>query len=528
MNLIFNDRVINPCEHIPEPDNMIDFNDIPTAPVQNMFNFDGPLGMAFDGDNAVSSLLLVPLEPDTTRAESKLIADVGSFDYAYTRGLFTHRNSLGRSLKAFVSYRRATGADRYRDDETYHMWLEWTKPISQFFRVNASGRMYKREGEFPIRPELSGSKIDRFRRDRDLTATIDWMHGTSSRTNLEFRHQLSISDLEDPFSGYFRKFDFIDNSFSMIHDMKLGPFGTRFSITAAEEIFHDYKNEFKQYNGNIGLGILRGDSLNALTGLIRIEKSGEFELLPSGMLGYSHNGRLVHLSASAGYAVRFPRCYEMEISPRFGQILTQSTGVDYYEIGNKNLLPEKQLTGNLTFALGKAGSDFQFSATGGKIENAIDWIRFDTLGLELVATRPGNREIIFGSVSAMQNLNLNDRLIFSAGGSYRHVEIDKNDNTPYTPNYQLFSGLQLYHHIKKLDLHLYIYGEAMYHSIYHGYDLQEYGEKVIFNLKFSFRIKKFRFYQIFQDVPSIDYSLRENYYIPGRYVFYGVTWEFLD
>ena len=82
--------------------------------------------------------------------------------------------------------------------------------------------------------------------------------------------------------------------------------------------------------------------------------------------------------------------------------------------------------------------------------------------------------------------------------------------------------------IEKLGLKLYVYGEALYNAVYHGYDSQEYGENIIFNLKLSFKIKKFHFYYVFQNIPSIEYYSRANNRILGRYNWYGVTWEFLD
>ncbi len=88
--------------------------------------------------------------------------------------------------------------------------------------------------------------------------------------------------------------------------------------------------------------------------------------------------------------------------------------------------------------------------------------------------------------------------------------------------------MELYHYVSALDVHLYGYLETTYNGPYFGNLIGNMGEQPIFNLKLSFRIKKFRFDYIFQNLSAIEYQSREDATISGRYNYYGITWEFLN
>lgn len=528
VNIIFNNRQLKPLEHLPEPDGKIDFNDIPTTFTGHIYNIEGPLGLALGGDNLTSSMILVPPDPDTTRAESRMDVNVGSFGYAYTKGMFTHRNAQGRSIKMGAGYRKAVGADIYRDDNAYHQWAELILPVGNRVRLNFSGRLYRRDGTIPLRPRTSSANFDRFRRDKDFAADLDWAHSSRQKTSFEFRHQKLESNIESNFSLYYHNIDFFDNTVILSHERKFGKVDTRIRAAVSQEKYKDNQYSSKRHHGYADMLSSVGDSSNSILTYIKAEKAGGYKVVPSAALAYLKYSSLFRFSASFGYSTKIPRQYELDLVPRLDNVYTGGGGIDYYEAGNPFLKAEKQAMGNVMMSLGKAGSDFSLSFTGGQIFDGIDWQRFDTLDLELTGIRPENNDIDFYNVTAGQKLHWKDNIIWSGSGSYRYVKQGDNDDLPYSPDYQFFSSLQLYYYIQKLELHLYAYTEGMYSGIYYGYNGKEYGQDFIMNVKLSFRIKKFQFFYIFQNMPSINYLSREEFFIPGRYNWYGITWEFLD
>lgn len=530
MNVIFNGRALHPLEHLPEPDNRIDFNDIPTAAIDKVYNIEGPLGLAFGADNAVSSVFLIPRRPDTTRAESRLIVDKGSFGYANTKVLFARRYLNGRSFRAGVEYRRADGLLSYRNDDSYHQWGEILYPLNNRIRLDLSGRLYHRQGTYTVEPDISAFWPDRSRRDRDLTAGLNLYHSAEKTTRLEFRHQRSESSLDEYSAKYQRNLDFLDNSFSVSHDRKLGGADLTANAAIAREEYNDSGLKKRRVCGDAEVRLQSGDSSHPAIAFLKAEKVEGFNIGVSAALGYLINSPNYYLSASAGYATKIPRQYELYLVRQLTGILSASTP-DYFESGNSNIKPEKQLIGNIIAGLGKTGSDIVLSITGGKIFNGIDWQREypkDTLGAIVTAFTPQNKDITFAAASARKRVSWGDWLHLSSGGSCRYMKEGNDDASWYLPDYQLFSGLELYHHIQSLDLHLYGYIECSYAGPYFGPLGTRLGEKPIINMKLSFRIKSFRFYYIFQDLPSLEYQSREFYTIPGRFNYYGLVWEFLD
>jgi hypothetical protein len=527
MNVIFNGRSLHPVEHLIEPDNKMDFNDIPTAPVADIYNLEGPLGMVLGAENGTSSLIMQPYSTDTTGPKSKLVVDKGSFGYAYTKAVFANDYPDGKSIRLALGYRKAAGAFVYRDDDGYHQWGEVVYPVKDRLRLNFSGRLYRRKGTYIVRPIVSSYYLNRFRRDRDLSAGLEYAHSPNHTSRIEFRHQRSESKIDRWLAAYWRGLDIFDNSIILSHDMRAGQGCLNTSLSATQEKFNDGSYSNKRHRGYFDFRYLRKIKSSTVMTYFKLEKVGGFDPAPSGALIFSKSGESYYLENSIGYCVKMPRQYELDLSPRYGGILS-ITGPDYYESGNRDLKPEKQLTGHMALGIGKPGSDMLISITGGKIFDGIDWRRSDTSSLGLGAFVTGNNEIEFANITARQKISFWDKLYWSGGGSYRYAKIGEVENLPYSPDYQLFSNLELYHYVEKLELHLYGYGEAIYYQPYEGYLGEKLGKKVIMNANLSFRIKKFRFYYAWQNIPAYVYLMHEDYSIPGRYISYGIIWEFLD
>jgi len=482
-SVIFNKKQINPLDHVTGPDNMIDFNDIPTGPVQDFYNIEGPLGSFLGANNGVSSLILKSYEPKTVSSESKMVADVGSYGYAYTKGLFTHRNAAGRSIKASVSYRKADGIYGY-DDETYHQWAEIVVPFKNKFKAYFEGRMYDREGLYPF--ETNASAIDRTRLDRDFSAGIDWLHNNSSTSKIRFRTEQSESNNIILSESYLSKIETYDRSLSFTHSQKAGTWDLIFDAVVDQQSYKDTAGTAKRYGGLISFKTMIGAGKGRFLTLLKINASESRKPLPSAMAGYVQQGENHYLSLAIGTMSKYPRLYELNLSEN--RFISQD---NYMEIGNKYLLSEKQITGNLTYALGGINNDTQLSITAGSIKDGVDWSRIQNG--DTTEYTPVNSDIKFANLTLRKNINWNNWLIISGGGSYRYNEINDNETPPYSPNYQLFGTLQIHKFIEKLGLNLFAYGEVLYNSQYSGYNNDFYGQGWLIRLKpsnFEFEIKE--------------------------------------
>jgi outer membrane cobalamin receptor len=527
-NVIFNNRSLSPLEHLPEPDNMIDFNDIPTTAVDDIYSVAGPLGMAFGGSGNLYSIVLIPNAPETTIAESRMVVDKGWYGYAYTKGALATRNSSGRSIRLAAGYRKADGFYTNSRDDAYHQWGEIIYPLNNKVRVNLSGRLYRRQGQYVFRPAVSSFYLDRFRRDRDLTAAVQIAHSSRRSSTLEFRHQRSEERIDRPLTLYYRDMDVYDNALAFSHDGNFGPVAVKASASVGEEKYKGAGLTDKRWRKALDLQLLTGDSATALLSIIRLEKSGGFGPAPSAALICSRDfGEKAFLSAALGYNTKLPRQYELYLVPRAGRFLSDS-GPDYLESGNPDLKEERQLVGSLILGLGRIGNDLTISATGGKIFDGIDWACIDTTIYTLGHFMTINHDIEFASVSAKQRLSWKDFAHWSGGIAYNHLAAGDDKSLPYSPDLRAFSNLELHIYVRKLDLHLYGYGQGNYVSEYTGYTGQKLGDRATLDVKFSFRIKRFRFFYISQNVLNPIYESRERYQLAGRFNYYGVRWEFLN
>jgi hypothetical protein len=533
-DVILNGRSLNPVEHIIRPDNLIDLNDVPTTPVQSVYSADGPVGMIFGEGNATSSVILLPVAPEGPQAESRMVVDKGSSGYANTRAVFSQKGKNGKLVRAALEYRKADGLVRYREDDAYHQWGELIFPINTKSRVTLGGRLYRRIGSYPIWPDSTYDNLGQSRRDRDLSAGFEIDHSFGGTSRILFRHQRSESRLDDRINLYFRNLDIFDNTLSIEHTRPIGSLGFRTGLEITQYDFHDGPTDRRRRRAKFHGSLIRGSRISSWAATFAYEKVGGFEPEPSGAILLTFNGDKFYLSSSIGYSTKFPRQYELDLVP-LAERLINPNNVDYYESGNPDLLPEKQLVGNLSLGIGKAGADFLLSITAGKIIDGIDWeiSLLDTLGSTVDAYKAVNNDLEFINITGRQKIMIGEILYWSGGASYRQLKVDKDDNPPYAPEYQAFSNLQIYQYVKFLELHLYGYLEAVYNGPFKtrpAFGIAEYEieNDTILNLKLSFRIKKFRFYYVFQNLLDTEYSLRDGYVIPGRFNYYGLTWDFLD
>ena len=232
----------------------------------------------------------------------------------------------------------------------------------------------------------------------------------------------------------------------------------------------------------------------------------------------------------AGYTERAPTLHELNLKFQRATIYTDTT-LNYADQGNPGLRKEEQLVASATVEYGSLDNNLRLSVTTGSIKNAIDWYNRQLVGeegLSYTLFAPRNDEITFTDISLHQKIKLRDWLRLRSGGAYHIVDYRLLETKPYQPDYQVFSGLELHLYWPQKIMDLFAYGEITYVSEYEGYSVRGLGHELIGNVKLSFRIKNFRFHYVIQNILSTEYEPRENMINPGRYIYYGLTWNFFN
>ncbi|MBI5265849.1 MAG: hypothetical protein HY851_01325 [candidate division Zixibacteria bacterium] len=521
VNWVLSGMPVTLFEHVPEMDGMADAEDLPTTGDQSAYLLPGPVGLLFGGDQATATLVAAPESLSTTDAHSTMFVDKGTDDYAMTRGRYAKRFGSGRRVDLSIGYRNV-GAGYLTSDDTYHYAGDIYEPIGSRWGLRTEGWLYTRDGKFEIGSPLGMMPVGRYRFERH--AAVSLMRADSAhraRTEVRYEHARQGSHYGSQIG---RWFDQIGHGVSANREWISG--AAMFRIRGQGNILK-YDNGVvgkDRTTGDLSVSMIRpvGGFQTAVAVGSRYDK--DFKALPYAVVTALRERRTSLLNLSLGYAERAPTMHELYLP--YIQSLLVSGGLPYADSGNTGLVKEKQLVGSMYGELGTRDNAIGVSATGGRIENAVEWVR--QVGPAVTLHTPVNVTRQFSAVSASARFRITDVARFHAGAGYSHV--DRTDNRPryYAPETQAFAGLELHWNWTQKLVHLRGYGELVYTGPYHGYVEEDLGDRVLANGTVSFQMGGFRFFYVFRNMFDIQYDSRD--YMPtlGRYVSYGFVWNFLN
>ncbi len=525
LNVISNGIPYTPFEHIVEPDGMMDLNDVPTALDGPVYIFPGPMGQLFGGGGSVATILTVPATADSNQPASAFMADKGFFGYAFVRGSYAREFSNGRKIELSASSRKSEGIIFGGNDEQLHYTAAMFFPIKAKLGFNLDAKMYNREAALAIRPDSGGVLLHRDRFDRSLHASLELHNGQrSSRSEFGYRHLRQGSYLDNIYRG---RFNNTENGLFLAHEQM---FGSRIFKAEIGADFMEYDNNktFNRFNSSLALSLATRKKVNNLSLQAKAVYSDDYDFLPGGIIQYQSDFDKLFIQLSVGYSQKEPSLHQLNL--QFQQDALYGTAAqEYSESGNLNLKKEAQLVGSFTIAPGTIDNNLSINVTGGKITDAIEWSSKNTSGTITVRHfTPVNDDIAFITASVKPRLRISDILRFNAGAAYHKYDYDSLGERPYQPEYNLFTGLELHHFWRDRLVDLFAYGELTYTGPYAGYDKSSLGKDLIANAKLSLGLKNFRFHFVFQNTFDNVHEAREELTIPGRFFYYGLTWNFFD
>jgi len=525
LNVLLDDWPIHPFDHIPEPDGLIDLNDVPSALDYDVFVLPGPLGRLFGGKQSVATLLTRPRRPDSYEPESAFLVDKGSFAYSYARGRYSKLFTQGREIDMSIGYRKADGVYAWYGDDSYHYFGDVYLPLSRKIAFRATGQLYDREGRLAIRPYAGGTLQNRNRFDRTARlALVKYARRHTARYELGYTHLRQAVYLNPPYQASF------DQTGHGVYFSREWIVGTTVFKTAVDGDYLEYRS------GNLSESVTRltgGATASVATlgspyryAFQASQRHVEgFRFLPSVTAVLYRESEKFFILASTGYSERAPSLHELYLPERETSIYGRSS-TDYADHGNPDLQTEKQLIASLELELGRPDNSVGVSVTGGKIFDGIDW-KNEREGDQTVFW-PVNGDIDFVNVTSHTSIRMADFLRLHAGAAYHYLDYEGFEGKAYAPEYQSFSGLELHLFWRQKLIDLYAYSEIVYVSSYNGYEESGLGERAVVNAKLSFRMSRFRFHYVFQNVLANVYESREYFRRLGRYNYWGFTWDFLN
>ena len=514
----------HPFEHVPEPNGLIDLNDIPTGMDGDVFIMPGATGLLFGGEQAVATLVTRPPTIDDDDAHSTFLVDKGAYGYSNARARFSRSFTDGRHIDFSLGYRNADGPGFFgNDDDAYHYTADFIVPVRERLSIHAAGMLYDREGSLRV----DGVRIDRDRFDRSARIGFERasLEGTAM-TGVYYRHERSSDNLA---RNYFAKLNHTSNGLTISRDWLAAGWFVHAAVDADHFVF-DYGRDREtrtELKGKLsaashGDGLRYGFAFG--TGW-----SKEYKMTPFGSATAYYESDVWLLMISAGYAERAPSQKELYLPQRTGNIYALGLPT-YADQGNPTLSSEKQATGSVTIEAGGKGARCRLEVTGGRIFDGIDWINsFESVnGSAVRLFEPVNGDVDFLTAALLPQLRITDFLRLKSGASYHYTAYETMARPAYSPEYQFFAGGEVHIFWPQRLLHFYAYGELAYTGPYEGLDREELGGDPVANAKLSVQMGRFRFHFAFNNVFSRVYAQREESYFVGRYTSYGFIWDFLN
>jgi len=516
-------RPLDPFEHIVEPDGLVDLNDLPTALDHTVAVLPGPTGLLFGADHSVATLLTLPKRLDSTNPYSTFLVDKGAYGYSHARGRYLKNFADGRYINMSIGYRNADGLYfGSSGDDAYHYTGDFRYPLGDDWEAEAEGVLYSRHGDYPVRPESDGEKLERSRFDRFGRAGISRYNDARNARYLMIYRYLRQGSAMD--GSYRTNLDQTGHGVSLVREWAGATTVFRAELTGDYLQYDSWHEKHSRLSAAASLGLARLSRPWGYALTLRQTHVEDYRFLPAAAAMLRRDGEKSHLMISLGYSERAPSLNELFL-PRQVVGLYGSSG-DYVDSGSLGLTSEKALQGALELGFGPPDHSVSLSVVGGKIRDGIDWLPERT-GSH-TAYSPANGDIDWATAAAGGRLRIVDFLRLKGGGSYHLVEYVNVDERPYTPEYQAFSGLELHLFWRQKLIDFYAYGELSYVGPYDGYVQSELGNVVMTNVKLSFRMGSFRFHWILQNSLSKVYYPRDYWQNPGYSAYYGFTWDFFD
>lgn len=530
LGVLSNDLRLRPFDHPIEPDGLVDFNDIPTATDNDVFLLPGALGTVFGSRHDVATLLMRPIRPSPREAQSAFIVDKGSYGLSYARSRYSRGFSNGRAIDMGIAYRLGDYYGANSDDDSYAYDGDFSLPVGERLSVKATGHLYQRNGILTIASPGSLSVTNRDRFDRTARVLLA-SHGANGKsiTSFGYTYLRQGSNLGPNLSGalYKGRFGVTDHGVVGSRQWLAGGSIVSLFATAVRNEYDNGWDNYTRHSGDALFGWARVQSVNVLAFTAGARSAEQYGLLPNASLVWKRETNRSLLLVTAGYSEREPSLHELYLPKRFA-VVYGGTAQDYEEFGNADLKRERQLVGSLRAEFGAVGSSAALSVVGGKFWDGIDWrSHFDTAFSTRVFS-PANDDITFVTTTVSQDIHLGQFLSFHGGASYHYLDYASDRAKTYQPEYQAFGGAELHVFWKQKLIHLYAYGEGVYLGPYDGYRESDLGQTVVFNGKVSFSMGKFRFHLVMENLLSKVYESREFGVMPGRTMFWGFVWNFLD
>ena len=532
LGVLANDMPLQPFDHTPEPDGLLDMDDIPTALDNDIFLLPGALGTVFGSRHNAATLLTRPIRPIPRETHSALLVDKGTYGLSYARSRYSRGFANGRAIDMGIAYRFGDYYGTATDDNAYAYDGDFVLPLRERLGLRATGHLYKRDGFLAVAnrdsSEVTLTKRDRFDRTARLLIESFGSDG-KSRTSFGYTHLRQGSYLGPDQAGdlYKGRFNITGHGIVGSRQWLRGNSVVAISGGANREEYDNGRGNYVRYLADLSIVRALPFDTNQFAVTAGARSVERFGFMPSVAFVWKRESNRCLWLGTIGYSEREPSLHELHL-PVARALIYGANDSGYAESGNASLGRERQIVASLRAEKGPIGNVIAASVIGGRIWNAIDWRPTLDQQFNTLVFSPVNDDMTFVTGTLAKDIQLGRLLNFHGGASYHYVDYASGRSKAYQPDYQAFGGAEFHIFWKQKLIHLFAYGEAVYLGPFDGYRKTGLGQTVVFNTKLSFSMGSFRFHLVDENVLNTLYENREFSAMPGRTLFWGFVWNFLD
>lgn len=522
--------LLRPYDRVIPVDGRVDFGDMATGDVGRAGVIEGPLSAYDNLNSGVSTLYMEPFEIPDGPATSQFIVERGAFGYAYTRGRLARTFSDKLKLSFSTDYRNGEGFRFNAEDNSYYIKTRvMLKPL-RATTVDLYLNVYRREGDFQIKPDSGGYVFNRLRRDQQFAADITQQNIFGGQLSARFGYQSSRSRYTSFSTDFYRTVLPYFYTLDVSYLRKIN--GTLLQITAGggKETFDINRAFLNRESGALTVNVLTAFAGGKLFALARMKQFEFDHPVYDAVIGLSQAlSEKTKAIMSVGRVTNVPDIVDRYGPPRTGTLGSAgSLAGTYYEHANPGLQPETRLYGNLSLIRDAGKNNVSFSVNAGQIDDAIYYDhRF--AGYPAGDVFPANDNIKFADANLTARLNDIGPFYGVLSGTYRKVDSDRYGNRPpYSPRWQTFGQLGLKYYISRYDIHTRAFAEITYYDTPINYRLNELNAGALITWGVNASMQSFTFYYQMHNALNNYHETPTGYGYTTWYYSWGINWKFLD
>jgi len=515
-----------------------DLFDVPLENIESIRIIDNPVVNILGPVTGLGGLRLKPKDYKTGKPFSRINFEKGP--YGFRRTQVELGRALGKKTRFYFTYGRKK-SDGYVDNSDFKS-LYLTGNINYKIKNNwrTSFRVYHYENRAG-NPLPYESSVDLKTEDDRWILALDSEYRFKDNSLLNIEAYYSHRPARSYNGGYFLDREWKEKEFYLKGSYEFNWNSNNQTRLEGFLSKQKFKNELYSNSPDKGylsyLHFLRLSSDIGLFLFLKVNRNQGFDWNLSGAGGASYQvSNELSLFSTFSRVFSHPTLYDKFVKRNAYAVNSDSFYFSYYEAYNFDLNNEVLNSGSFGFSWIKNDFELRNSYFFSWNCDNIEWAFSRTVDLLPAYTSiryrfyPYNRERKLFGLSLIFDYRFSPEFKSGFSYAYKWNQVEDEYKAPFIPEHSLFTYFQFSKEFmkKKYELKFRLEQEYISKRYLADYNRDEVPFILLFNSKVTFRILDLRFYYVFENITNETYRTRGDFTMPGRTLWFGLSWDFYD